>query len=94
MNVKLDNLLEQRKQKLDGVVEFKIDDGLLIRRITGRLIHKASGRTYHEEFHPPKVDMVDDVTGKEIKKELYLKVRFYSLTYSQVNHWKDVLMIT
>jgi adenylate kinase len=90
----LDNLLEQRKQKLDGVVEFKIDDGLLIRRITGRLIHKASGRTYHEEFHPPKVDMVDDVTGKEIKKELYLKVRFYSLTYSQVNHWKDVLMIT
>jgi adenylate kinase len=90
----LDNLLEQRKQKLDGVVEFKIDDGLLIRRITGRLIHKASGRTYHEEFHPPKVDMVDDVTGKEIKKEFYLKVRFYSLTYSQVNHWKDVLMIT
>ena len=69
----MDNLLEQRKQKLDGVVEFKIDYSLLIRRITGRLIHKTSGRTYHEEFHPPKVDMIDDVTGKENNEKLILK---------------------
>lgn len=52
---KLDNLLEKRNTGLDAVIEFSIDDSLLVRRITGRWIHTASGRSYHEEFHPPKV---------------------------------------
>jgi len=63
---KLDTMLEERKQKLDAVVEFAIDDSLLIRRITGRLFHKPSGRSYHEEFLPPKVPMTDDVTGEAL----------------------------
>ena len=54
-------LLESRKQPLDGVVEFAIDDSLLVRRICGRWFHLASGRSYHEEFNPPKVPGVDDV---------------------------------
>ncbi len=61
---KLDALLEKRQQKLDAVVEFLIDDDLLVRRICGRMIHKPSGRSYHEEFAPPKVPMTDDVTGE------------------------------
>ena len=60
--LQLDNLLENRKQKLDAVIEFAIDDSLLVRRITGRMIHVASGRSYHDEFHPPKVPMTDDVS--------------------------------
>jgi adenylate kinase len=40
----------------------------LKRRILGRLIHKASGRTYHEEFHPPKQAMKDDVTGETLER--------------------------
>ncbi|KAF5373010.1 hypothetical protein D9758_001482 [Tetrapyrgos nigripes] len=63
---KLDGMLEQRKEKLDSVVQLLIDDQLLISRITGRLIHPASGRTYHKEFHPPKKPMVDDVTGEPL----------------------------
>ncbi|XP_075215698.1 adenylate kinase 2 [Lycorma delicatula] len=63
---KLDNLLEKRKQSLDAVVEFCIEDSLLIKRITGRLIHPASGRSYHEEFHPPKKPMTDDFTGEPL----------------------------
>jgi len=47
---KLDAMLADRKEKLDHVVELKIPDQLLISRITGRLIHPASGRTYHREF--------------------------------------------
>lgn len=57
-----------RNEKLDAVVEFKIDDQLLIKRITGRLIHKSSGRSYHEEFHPPKVAMKDDITGEALER--------------------------
>jgi len=63
---KLDEMLEARKEKLDHVVELKIADQLLISRITGRLIHPASGRTYHREFHPPKKPMTDDETGEPL----------------------------
>jgi adenylate kinase len=63
---KLDELLDKRKTGLDAVIEFDIDDSFLVRRITGRLIHQQSGRSYHEEFHPPKVAMKDDITGEPL----------------------------
>lgn len=31
--------------------------------MSGRRVHPASGRSYHVQFNPPKVDGVDDVTG-------------------------------
>ncbi|KAA0710457.1 Adenylate kinase 2, mitochondrial [Triplophysa tibetana] len=62
----LDGLMEKRSEKLDSVVEFSVDDSLLVRRICGRLIHQPSGRSYHEEFHPPKESMKDDVTGEPL----------------------------
>ncbi|XP_033196224.1 adenylate kinase 2 [Bombus vancouverensis nearcticus] len=65
---KLDEMLKKRQTKLDAVVEFGIDDNLLIKRITGRLIHPASGRSYHEEFSPPKEHMKDDITGEPLIK--------------------------
>jgi adenylate kinase len=58
----LDKLLDKRQTNLDAVVEFGIDDSLLVRRITGRMIHVASGRSYHDEFHPPKKPMTDDAS--------------------------------
>lgn len=58
-------MLGKRKTKLDTVIEFGIEDDMLIRRITGRLIHPASGRTYHEEFAPPKAVMKDDVSDEK-----------------------------
>ncbi|KAG1771114.1 adenylate kinase [Suillus placidus] len=57
---KLDSMLDSHGEKLDSVVELLIPDQLLISRITSRLIHSASGRTYHKEFHPPKKPMTDD----------------------------------
>lgn len=62
----LDKMLERRGQPLDAAVEFSIDDSLLVRRICGRWFHLASGRSYHEEFRPPKVQGVDDVTGEPL----------------------------
>uniref|UniRef100_A0A915ESG7 Adenylate kinase n=1 Tax=Ditylenchus dipsaci TaxID=166011 RepID=A0A915ESG7_9BILA len=63
---KLDGILAKRKTPLDAVVEFSIMDDLLVRRITGRLFHVPSGRSYHVEFNPPKVPMVDDITGDKL----------------------------
>lgn len=63
---RLDEMLRERKRPLKHAVELQIDDGLLVSRITGRLIHPASGRSYHKTFHPPKKDMTDDVTGEPL----------------------------
>jgi adenylate kinase len=46
---KLDDMLAGKGKKIDHAIELKIDDALLISRITGRLIHPASGRSYHRE---------------------------------------------
>ncbi|SGZ50046.1 CIC11C00000000255 [Sungouiella intermedia] len=63
---KLDSMLETRKTPLESAVELKIDDELLVARITGRLVHPASGRSYHKLFNPPKKDMIDDVSGEPL----------------------------
>ncbi|XP_050302381.1 adenylate kinase-like [Anthonomus grandis grandis] len=65
---KLDDLLEKRNSSVNAVVEFDVKDDLLVRRITGRLIHPPSGRSYHEEFAPPKKPMTDDITGEPLIK--------------------------
>ncbi|ROT40316.1 adenylate kinase [Sodiomyces alkalinus F11] len=62
----LDKMLQERNQTLQHAVELQIDDSLLVARITGRLIHPASGRTYHSTFNPPKEYMKDDVSGEPL----------------------------
>lgn len=59
-------MLQARGQKLQHAVELQIDDALLVARITGRLVHPASGRSYHSTFNPPKVPMTDDLTGEPL----------------------------
>lgn len=63
---RLDSMLAVKDQKLQHAVELQIDDGLLVSRITGRLVHPASGRSYHKIFNPPKEAMKDDVTGEPL----------------------------
>ena len=63
---RLDDMLAAKNQKLQHAVELQIDDALLVSRITGRLIHPASGRSYHRIFNPPKEVMKDDITGEPL----------------------------
>lgn len=77
--------MDKRNTQLDAVIEFGIDHNLLVRRIIGRLIHPSSGRSYHEEFHPPKKSMTDDVTGEPLvrrsddnKEALEKRLRTYN----------------
>ena len=61
-------LVAEKLGNIDSVIEFKIPDETLVKRICGRLVHPASGRSYHEEFAPPKVPMTDDLTGEPLTK--------------------------
>ena len=52
--------------QIDAVVEIDVPDEEIIKRMSGRRVHLASGRTYHVVFNPPKVEGKDDVTGEEL----------------------------
>jgi adenylate kinase len=58
--------LKDAKVFVDAVVEIDVPDEEIIRRMSGRRVHLASGRTYHVVFNPPKVAGVDDVTGEPL----------------------------
>ncbi|MGZ8240119.1 MAG: adenylate kinase [Methylobacter sp.] len=51
---------------IDTVIEIVVPDEEIVKRIAGRRVHLPSGRTYHIEFNPPKVDCLDDVTGEAL----------------------------
>ncbi len=51
---------------VDAVVEIDVPDEEIVRRMSGRRVHLASGRTYHVVFNPPKAEGVDDVTGEPL----------------------------
>lgn len=93
----LDKMLAQKEQKLQHAVELQIDDALLVARITGRLVHPASGRSYHQVFNPPKESMKDDITGEPLiqrsddnadalKKRL---ATYHAQTAPVVGYYKD-----
>jgi adenylate kinase len=51
---------------IDAVVEIEVPDDEIVKRLTGRRVHLASGRVYHVLFKPPKVEGKDDVTGEDL----------------------------
>lgn len=51
---------------IDYVVEINVDDAEIIKRMSGRRAHLASGRTYHVIYNPPKQEGIDDVSGEEL----------------------------
>ncbi|MBZ0126789.1 MAG: adenylate kinase [Rhodocyclaceae bacterium] len=51
---------------LDLVLEIDVPDEEIIKRMSGRRVHTASGRTYHVVFNPPKVAGKDDATGEDL----------------------------
>jgi adenylate kinase len=74
----LDKMLAEEGACVTKVVELEVPDSVLEERITGRWIHKASGRSYHVKYAPPKTmkkgsdgkpiteSMKDDATGEPL----------------------------
>jgi adenylate kinase len=51
---------------IDFVIDIETANEEILRRMSGRRVHPASGRTYHIEFNPPKVAGLDDITGEPL----------------------------
>jgi adenylate kinase len=58
--------LNEMGVNIDTVIEIVVADEEIVKRMAGRRVHLQSGRTYHVEFNPPKVDGLDDVTGEPL----------------------------
>ena len=52
--------------EIDVVLEIDVPDDEIVKRLGGRRVHLNSGRIYHVEFNPPKVEGKDDETGEDL----------------------------
>jgi len=82
---------------IDAVIEIDVPDEEIVKRMSGRRAHLASGRTYHTIYNPPKIDGKDDITGEDLvqrdddKEEVVLerlKV-YHSLTQPLLGYYKE-----
>jgi len=48
------------------VLEIDVPEAEIILRMSGRRVHLTSGRSYHIQFNPPKVEGRDDVTAEPL----------------------------
>lgn len=65
----LDAGLASADRPIDGVLDFQMDDALIIRRITGRRSCNRCGATYNIEFLPPKAaDICDECSERLIQR--------------------------
>lgn len=93
----LDSLLKKDNVEIGKVINLAIDDDLLVKRIDGRLIHRASGRSYNIFFSPPKEEGKDDITGEPLYKRAddnaeALRTRlqeFHSQTTPVLEYYKE-----
>jgi adenylate kinase len=58
--------LKDQGVNLDFVVEVDVADEEIIKRMSGRRVHPASGRTYHVIFNPPRIEGKDDLTDEPL----------------------------
>ena len=58
--------LKDAQVSVDFVLEIDVPAEEIIKRMSGRRVHPASGRVYHIEYNPPKVAGKDDVTGEDL----------------------------
>ena len=82
--------------EIDAVIEIDVPDEEIVKRMSGRRAHLASGRTYHVVYNPPKVEGKDDETGEDLvqrddDKEEVVKDRlkvYHEQTEPLINYYK------
>lgn len=52
--------------KIDCVIDIDVSEEEVVKRLSGRRVHPASGRTYHILYQPPCIDNKDDITGEPL----------------------------
>ena len=93
----LDQVFKKHGRILDYVINFEIDDRVVLERIRGRRTCPECGMSYHTEFNPPKVENTCDVCSSDLiirkdDNDDSVKVRltnYYALTYPLIDYYKE-----
>ena len=62
----LDELLKELNLQLTSIIVISVEDKEIIKRMGGRRVHPESGRVYHVDFNPPKIEGKDNQTGENL----------------------------
>ena len=71
----LDQILVDLGLKLEGVINIEVDPSCLLERLSGRIIHRETGETYHKVFNPPADYKEEDYYQREDEKPETVKRR-------------------
>ena len=71
----LDQILVDLGLKLEGVINIEVDPSCLLERLSGRIIHRETGETYHKVFNPPADYKEEDYYQREDDKPETVKRR-------------------
>ncbi len=71
----LDQTLAELDLALDGVINIEVDPNSLLERLSGRIIHRQTGETFHKVFNPPADYKEEDYYQREDDKPETVKRR-------------------
>lgn len=71
----LDQILVDLGLELEGVINIEVDPSCLLERLSGRIIHRETGETYHKVFNPPADYKEEDYFQREDDKPETVKRR-------------------
>ena len=74
----LDQILVDLGLELEGVINIEVDPSCLLERLSGRIIHRETGETYHKVFNPPADYKEEDYYQREDDKPETVKRRLYA----------------
>jgi adenylate kinase len=78
--------------QIDVVCEIQVEDEVIVERMSGRLVHKPSGRTYHTTSNPPVEAGLDDVTGEKLEIRIDDKAETVRHRLQVYNHQTSPLL--
>ena len=71
----LDAILHELGIQLTAVIGIKANRDDIIKRVSGRLVCKKCGASFHKEFRPPKTPGICDNCGGELYQRLMITKR-------------------
>ncbi|MCY7033324.1 adenylate kinase [Streptococcus sanguinis] len=88
----LDQTLTELDLALDGVINIEVDPNCLLERLSGRIIHRETGETFHKVFNPPADYKEEDYYQREDDKPETVKRRLdVNIAQGQpiINHYRS-----
>ena len=91
-------ILDDMGVSFSHVIEIVVEDDVIVNSMSGRRVHPGSGRNYHIDYNPPKIEGIDDESGEALiqreddKPETVLKRLdvYHEQTEPLTNFYKEI----